>query len=88
VPQPQTSSQSLLSRLEAHYRDHFPALVAGWGSSGGLKLKLRELLEWRGEIVSAQLEKGLALYQAEELADDVVFPQPGPEPKDAVPMEE
>jgi hypothetical protein len=73
---------SLKQRLEAHYRGNFPRLVAKLEEDGKFEEFLLKLKERWAEIVDQQLRSGrLELYQAEELADDVVFQKPSPSEK-------
>jgi hypothetical protein len=70
---------SLKERLEYHYRENFPRLVAKLEEDGKFEEFLLKLKERWSSIVDEQLRSGkLELYQAEELADDVVFQKPNP----------
>lgn len=70
---------SLLQRLEHHYRENFPRMVKHLEEQQRFKEFLARLKERYQEIVDEQLRTGkMALYQAQELAEDVVFQKPGP----------
>ncbi len=66
----------LKDRLEWHYRTFFPKSVKSLEREGRLQQYLSEKQDWYGRIVEQQMNAGLALYQAEELAFDAVFDRP------------
>jgi hypothetical protein len=69
---------NLLERLEYHYRKNCPLLTKQLEANGTFKEFLsRKAAEYR-EIVARQVEKGLAFYQAEELAEDATFARESP----------
>jgi polyhydroxyalkanoate synthesis regulator phasin len=70
---------SLKQRLEYHYRTNFPRLVKKLEADGRFEEFLLKLKERWQDVVDQQLRSGkLEFYQAEELADDVVFQKPSP----------
>jgi hypothetical protein len=68
---------SLKDRLEYHYRNNFPRLVAKLEEDGRLEEFLQKLRQRWLDVYDEQLRSGkLEAYQAEELANDVVFARP------------
>lgn len=82
MPKPQPpdpANLSLLQRLDLYYRKNFPRLVAKLEEDQSYREFLLQLKERWLEVYDQQLRSGnLESYQAQELADDVVFPKPGP----------
>lgn len=68
----------LKDRLEYHYRKNCPLLTKQLEENGTFKEFLSRKAEQYREIVAQQVSKGLAFYQAEELAEDATFAREKP----------
>lgn len=69
---------NLKDRLEYHYRKNCPLLTKRLEANGTFKEFLSRKAEEYREIVATQVAKGLAFYQAEELAEDATFARESP----------